>query len=439
MSVMFVMMTSFFLIKYRFSLLIQIVMMTFAYVFCWSRFFHFSLLSKWLMSGSMNMMLTWLSFFIFSCAMLSTIQVNTKNYWLISLSLMGFLFLCFSVSNLLSFYIVFEASLIPILLLIITWGYQPERLQAGTYMIMYTVLGSLPMLLIVLILQNQLNTLSIMLLKYEVTPNINFIIYLVLMLPFLFKLPIYGAHLWLPKAHVEAPLLGSMVLAGVLLKLGGYGLYLLMIMMDCVMLTNSSFLFVCLIAMWGSFLATFMCMQQNDLKAMVAYSSVVHMGSVVMCLISGSSWGLVGALIIMVSHGFTSSLMFLMASLTYKISHSRSLCYTSGLLKSFPLLSLMWFICCAMNMAAPPTLNLVGELFSLAASWLIGISLLLLMVIIMFMSVGYNMYLYSLTNHGQLNVGLLPNLSFMGSNGCLAFMLHLAALFLVFCLNNFNY
>nr|WIL07519.1 NADH dehydrogenase subunit 4 [Unio delphinus] len=304
---------------------------------------------------------------------------------------------CFSVGSLLNFYIMFEFSLIPILLIILGWGYQPERLQAGKYMLLYTVSASLPLLiLIVLILTKGGSAFwGWSFLKFEWGWLATFCA----SLAFLVKLPIYGFHLWLPKAHVEAPVAGSMILAGVLLKLGGYGLVRFFYTLELFSTLTISIIFC--VGLMGGIVASMVCFAQNDVKALVAYSSVGHMSLVMGGVYSNTDWGWLGCLLMMIAHGLCSSGMFFLASETYKCYGTRSLFLVKGGLVLVPGVALCWFLMCAINMAAPPSLNLWGEL-------MLGISILsysmvfgLLTGIMTFLSGVYSWYLYSITQHGQ--------------------------------------
>nr|YP_009913057.1 NADH dehydrogenase subunit 4 [Amblema plicata]QLJ92869.1 NADH dehydrogenase subunit 4 [Amblema plicata] len=307
------------------------------------------------------------------------------------------LIFCFSVSSLLVFYILFEFSLIPILFIILGWGYQPERLQAGKYMMLYTVSASLPLLvLIVLILGKDGSVfwgLSNSGLGY------GWLITVCASLAFLVKLPIYGFHLWLPKAHVEAPVAGSMILAGVLLKLGGYGLVRFFYVLG--VFSSLSITVVFCLGLFGGVIASMVCFVQNDVKALVAYSSVGHMSLVLGGVYSNTDWGWLGCLIMMVAHGLCSSGMFFLASETYKCYHTRGLYLVKGGLAVIPGIALCWFLVCAINMAAPPSLNLWGEL-------MLGVSVLSYSVVfafftgaMTFLSGLYSWYIYTATQHGQ--------------------------------------
>nr|YP_002922068.1 NADH dehydrogenase subunit 4 [Antheraea yamamai]ACD91998.1 NADH dehydrogenase subunit 4 [Antheraea yamamai]QSV08510.1 NADH dehydrogenase subunit 4 [Antheraea yamamai]UNZ93504.1 NADH dehydrogenase subunit 4 [Antheraea yamamai] len=325
------------------------------------------------------------------------------NFFLLNvIFLLIMLYLTFSVMNLFMFYLFFEGSLIPTLLLIIGWGYQPERVQAGMYLMFYTLFASLPLFMGIFYIFNNMNGFMIYFLKFY---NFNYyLLYLSMVFAFLVKMPMYFVHLWLPKAHVEAPVSGSMILAGIMLKLGGYGLLRVLVFLQKINLKlNYIWLSVSLL---GGFYISLKCFCQVDIKSLIAYSSVAHMSIVIGGIMVMNYWGFNGSYILMIGHGLCSSGMFCLANISYERLHSRSMYINKGLMNFMPSMSLWWFLLLSSNMAAPPSLNLMGEisLINSLMSW--SYFSMILLVLISFFSAGYSLYLFSYTQHGMFYQGL---------------------------------
>nr|BBI37657.1 NADH dehydrogenase subunit 4 [Trimma stobbsi] len=327
-----------------------------------------------------------------------------RTYITLLISLQFFLIISFSATEMLLFYIMFEATLIPTLIMITRWGNQAERLNAGTYFLFYTLAGSLPLLVALLLLQNTTGTLSLLTLPYtppfDMTTTADKLWWTGCLLAFLAKMPLYGIHLWLPKAHVEAPIAGSMVLAAVLLKLGGYGMMRMMMMLEPLTKTLS-YPFI-ILALWGLLMTGSICLRQTDLKSLIAYSSVGHMGLVVAGILIQTPWGHTGALVLMIAHGLTSSALFCLANTNYERTHTRTMLLARGLQMALPLMTAWWFIFTLANLALPPLPNLVGELMILTSlmnwSWwtiaLTGTGTLI--------TAGYSLYMFLMTQRGPL-------------------------------------
>nr|UYI30956.1 NADH dehydrogenase subunit 4 [Ceratosoma sp. HG0001] len=411
---------------FAFSMLVSLIYLNQSFI---------NVLDTFFLGSSVSSLLVFLSCLLCFLSLISTPEEKLSEGYILCLVLLCLtLVLAFLSSNLMMFYVFFEISLVPTLVLIIGWGYQPERLQAGTYMMLYTVGASLPLLLVIVNHCVESCSMNSYMLSLS-SPLINGIIGLVIYGAFLVKLPMYGVHLWLPKAHVEAPLAGSMILAGILLKLGGYG----MIQMNfCFNMVLDQFtLIVVALSMWGGFLATLMCLRQVDVKSLVAYSSVGHMSIVSAGILLDSSWGIMSALITMMAHGFSSSAMFCLAYFSYKKSYTRSIPYMKGILQVYPILSMLWFLFCCINMACPPTLNLMGEMAIVPVLSFYNTWLTIIMGLLIFFSASYNMYLYSSINHGSFSSYFLGGFS-MKEYCCLSLFGHLFPLLLVLKCGLFN-
>nr|YP_009328077.1 NADH dehydrogenase subunit 4 [Euborellia arcanum]APD14851.1 NADH dehydrogenase subunit 4 [Euborellia arcanum] len=374
------------------------------YTFSTPLSFHHQSISYNYASDPLAFNLTLLTIWICSLMLLaSTSTLFKKNFntpfIFIVLMLMITLMITFNTTNMFLFYLFFEASLIPTLILILGWGYQPERIQAGTYLMFYTIVASMPLLVTIFFLYNKTKTLSMITSNLQSTYNINHtFMYLSLLMAFLVKMPMFLTHLWLPKAHVEAPIAGSMILAGVLLKLGGYGI-MRMIKFTLIIANKINILWINL-SLIGSLIISLVCLRQTDLKSLIAYSSVAHMGLTITGMMTLTSWGMNGSMSMMIAHGLASSGLFCLANIVYERSSSRSLLMNRGLLNIMPSMALWWFLLSASNMAAPPSLNLMAEITILNTLFNWSLLSIVTLVIISFLSAAYTLYLYSYTQHG---------------------------------------
>nr|BCD55735.1 NADH dehydrogenase subunit 4 [Streptopelia decaocto decaocto] len=320
------------------------------------------------------------------------------------ITIQPFILLAFSSTELMLFYISFEATLIPTLILITRWGNQPERLSAGIYLLFYTLISSLPLLVVMLYLHMKIGTLHLTMLKLtHPTPNSSWtdlLSSLALLMAFMVKAPLYGLHLWLPKAHVEAPIAGSMLLAALLLKLGGYGIMRVTLLMGPVS-NHLHYPFITL-ALWGALMTSSICLRQTDLKSLIAYSSVSHMGLVIAASMIQTHWAFSGAMILMISHGLTSSMLFCLANTNYERTHSRILLLTRGLQPLLPLMATWWLLANLTNMALPPTTNLMAELTIMIALFNWSTPTIILTGIATLLTASYTLFMLLMTQRGTL-------------------------------------
>uniref|UniRef100_I6UBK1 NADH-ubiquinone oxidoreductase chain 4 n=1 Tax=Sinocrossocheilus bamaensis TaxID=369678 RepID=I6UBK1_9TELE len=325
-----------------------------------------------------------------------------RSYIMLLTSLQTFLIMAFGATEIIMFYIMFEATLIPTLIIITRWGNQTERLNAGTYFLFYTLAGSLPLLVALLLLQQSTGTLSMLVLQYSQPLQLNswghMIWWTGCLIAFLVKMPLYGVHLWLPKAHVEAPVAGSMVLAAVLLKLGGYGMMRMMVMLDPLS-KELAYPFI-ILALWGIIMTGSICLRQTDLKSLIAYSSVSHMGLVAGGILIQTPWGFSGAIILMIAHGLVSSALFCLANTAYERTHSRTMMLARGLQVIFPLTAVWWFIANLANLALPPLPNLMGELMIITTLFNWSPWTILLTGLGTLITAGYSLYMFLMSQRG---------------------------------------
>lgn len=341
----------------------------------------------------LSLLTCWITIYIF--VFIRSIR-NWRFVWRVFL-LFFFLVLSFWSVDFFGFYVFFEVSLIPIIIIILGWGYQIERIRASFYLFIYTIFGSLPLLLsFVYVYQRNSSVL------WVISKSENFYFFFLsffIILSFLIKLPVYLFHVWLPKAHVEAPTVGSIILAAVLLKLGVYGVYRRMPLMlgfifDRVNFWTSLLLF-------GAVMSAWICFVQRDLKSLVAYSSISHIGLLIATLVSQRNLAIFGMLVVSISHGFCSSALFFLVGRNYEQIATRQLLLIRGQGSLQYIFSLMWVILLLVNFGVPPFMTVIGELVTFVVILRINFFFFFLLgFTILFVSY-FCLYVYRVLVHGR--------------------------------------
>ena len=316
-------------------------------------------------------MLTMLTVFLMPIcigASWTSIQKRVPEYMAAFLLMEALMIGVFAAQDLFLFYIFFEGGLIPMYLIIGIWG-GAERIKASYKFFLYTLLGSVLMLIAMIYMVATSGTTSIPeLMAYDFPPHVQQWLWLAFLASFAVKLPMWPVHTWLPDAHVQAPTAGSVILAGVLLKMGGYGF----VRFSLPMFPDASAQFIPLMFVLSGIAVVYtslVALVQRDMKKLIAYSSVAHMGFVTFGLFALNRQGIEGALIVMLSHGLVSGALFLIVGVIYDRMHTREIAQYGGLANNMPGYSLLFMLFTMAAVGLPGTSGFVGEFLSLVGTY----------------------------------------------------------------------
>jgi NADH-quinone oxidoreductase subunit M len=307
----------------------------------------------------------------------------------------------FAAQDLFLFYIFFEAGLIPMFLIIGIWG-GANRIYASYKFFLYTLLGSLLMFIAMLYMSITAETTSIpVLLNYDFPASVQTWLWLAFFASFAVKMPMWPVHTWLPDAHVQAPTAGSVILAGVLLKLGGYGFLRFSLPMFPEASADLVWLVFGLSAV-AVIYTSLVALVQSDMKKLIAYSSVAHMAIVTIGLFAFNAQGIEGAMMVMLGHGLVSGALFLCVGVIYDRLHTREISRYGGLAINMPRYAILFLLFTMASIGLPGTSNFVGELLSLMGTYQVSTTIALLCTTGIILGAAYMLYLYRRVVFGEI-------------------------------------
>ena len=402
----------------------------FFHSFIWSKEFHIKYSIG--LDGLSLMFFLLTTFLMPFCILIGWDSINKKiKEYYMSLLLIEFLLLnVFTALDLIFFYIFFESVLIPMFLLIIIWGSRNRKIHAAYQFFLYTLFGSVLMLLGILKIYSEIGSTDIQLfLNTTFSKSTELILWLCFFFPFAVKIPMFPFHIWLPEAHVEAPTSGSVLLAGVLLKLGTYGI--LRILLPSFEFANLYFTpLVFTFAITGIIYSSCTTIRQIDLKKIIAYSSVAHMNFILIGLFSVNTVAISGSIFLMLSHGFVSSGLFLCVGILYDRYHTRLLTYYGGLISYMPVFGYFFLVLSFANIGFPGTSSFIGELLIILGAFNFNIIATILAGIGMITGACYGMWLYNRVLFGQVQFKRLRRFSDVNEREF--FLLVLLFVFIIF-------
>jgi NADH-quinone oxidoreductase subunit M len=343
------------------------------------------------------------------CILFNWNTKNVENNIIVLLSIEVLLILVFQIMNLFFFYILFEAILIPFFIFIGLNGYRSRRIHAAYLLFFYTILGSFFMLITIFSIYIHTGSMDLdCLINTEWSPIREKMLWILLFISLAIKIPIFPFHIWLPEAHVEAPTEGSVLLAGVLLKLGTYGMIRFLFGIFPIATTYYSPI-ILLMSILSIFYTSLTTLRQIDIKRVIAYSSISHMNMCIVGLAMLDTIGITGSIVLMIGHGFVSGALFFMVGMLYERFHTKLIRYYSGLVHAMPIFSAFFFFFTISNMSMPGTSNFTGE-FLIITSIINKNHILTLLICLLGIFIGsiysiwlYNKLIFSLINKATIN------------------------------------
>ena len=350
----------------------------------------------------------------------AAIRNHVREYMIAFLALETFMIGVFCALDMVLFYIFFEAVLIPMFIIIGVWG-GPRRVYASFKLFLYTLLGSVLMLLAMLAIYITAGTTNIPdLMTYEFNRGLQIWLWLAFFASFAVKIPMWPVHTWLPDAHVEAPTAGSVILAGVLLKMGGYGF--LRFSLPMFPLASDVFApIVFLLSIIAVIYTSLVALAQEDMKKLIAYSSVAHMGFVTVGIFVANQQGVTGAIIQMLSHGIVSAALFLCVGVVYDRRHSRVIADYGGLVHRMPKYAAVFMIFMLASIGLPGTSGFVGELLVLLGAFKSNTWIAALIATGLILGAAYMLYLYRRIIFGLLKKDELLSIADLNKREILVF------------------